>query len=31
MVVVVIRTTASVASRITGLGFSSQERLPGPW
>ena len=31
MVVVVIRTTASVAAVIRGFGFSSQERRPGPW
>ena len=30
MVVVVIRTTASVASSIRGFGISSQERRPGP-
>ena len=30
MVDVVIRTTASVASRISGRGFFSQARFPGP-
>ena len=31
MVVVTIRTTASVGCRTTGWAFSSHAFLPGPW